>query len=260
MYPQIGSFVGTFLAQATDTSSLMQVHSVFDFIVKGGPTMILIGICSLVALAVIVERLVVLRRKHVIPPAFLDGIKSAAHDRARALDLCKTNASPVANIIAVAVKRRGERIEVIEKAVGEAGRREIVGLRHRMRLLGALPQVATMLGLLGTIFGMIKTFQSVAASGQSLGKTEALAKGIYEAWTCTAAGLLVAIPVMVAYQMLLGRIDSLVVEMDRVAVDFVENHGGPANAPEMSERAHTLPASSVIQDASPSLAAQPAVA
>jgi biopolymer transport protein ExbB len=143
--------------------------------------------------------------------------------------------------------------------VGEAGRREIVGLRHRMRLLGALPQVATMLGLLGTIFGMIKTFQSVAASGQSLGKTEALAKGIYEAWTCTAAGLLVAIPVIVAYQMLLGKIDALVVEMDRVAVDFVENHGEQHPAPP-SDRAHTLPASPFIQDAPPSLSAQPAVA
>ena len=245
------------LAQGSDSSSLMQVHSVFDFIVKGGPTMILIGVCSLVALTVIVERLVVLRRKRVIPPSFVAEIASAAHDRARALDLCKANASPVANVIAAAVKRRGERTEVIEKAAAEAGRREIVGLRHRMRLLGALPQVATMLGLLGTIFGMIKTFQSVAASGQSLGKTEALAKGIYEAWTCTAAGLLVAIPVIVAYQMLLGKIDSLVVEMDRVAVDFVENHGGQAAAP--PDRVHAMPTSSVIQD-TPSLAAQPAAA
>ncbi|HKQ50711.1 MAG TPA: MotA/TolQ/ExbB proton channel family protein [Phycisphaerae bacterium] len=260
MFPQVHSFVGTLLAQAPDAASAMQVHSVFDFVVKGGPTMILIGVCSLVALTVVVERLVVLRRKRVIPPAFLEGITGAANDRARALDLCKASASPVANVIAAAVKRRGQRIDVIEKAVGEAGRREIIGLRHRMRLLGALPQVATMLGLLGTIFGMIKTFQSVAASGQSLGKTEALAKGIYEAWTCTAAGLLVAIPVMVAYQMLLGKIDSLVVEMDRVAVDFVENHGGDSHATELSERTHTLPASSVISEPQAPLAAQPAVA
>ncbi len=254
-----GPLCGILLAQAPD-ASLTQVHSVFDFIVKGGPTMILICACSLVALAVIVERLVVLRRGKVIPRAFLDGIKSAGGDRGRALEFCKDSASPIANIFAAAIKRRGERVEVIEKAVGEAGRREVIGLRHRMRLLGALPQVATMLGLLGTIFGMIKTFQSVAASGQSLGKTESLAKGIYEAWTNTAAGLLVAIPVIVAYQMLLGRIDALMVEMDRIAVDFVEIQDDLENGPPTAGRTPGPSAAIDDRDVLPSLDAQPAVA
>jgi biopolymer transport protein ExbB len=78
-----------------------------------------------------------------------------------------------------------------------------------------------MLGLLGTIFGMIKTFQAISVSGQALGKTELLAKGIFEAWTCTAAGLLVAIPIMVAYHIILGKIDSVMVDLDRLAVDWV---------------------------------------
>jgi hypothetical protein len=87
-----------------------------------------------------------------------------------------------------------------------------------------------MLGLLGTIFGMIKTFQAVATSGQSLGKTEMLAQGIFEAWTCTAAGLLIAIPVMVAYHMLMGRVDMLMAQLDHVAEDFVEDERLRANA------------------------------
>jgi biopolymer transport protein ExbB len=111
----------------------------------------------------------------------------------------------------------------MQKAASEAGRRELVRLRHRMRLLGALPQVATMLGLLGTVLGMIKTFQAVAASGQSLGKTELLARGIFEAWANTAAGLLVAIPVLIAYHALLGRIDARIVELDRAATDWIES-------------------------------------
>jgi len=104
----------------------------------------------------------------------------------------------------------------------ESALREIVSLRRYMRVLSSLPQVATMLGLLGTVFGMIKTFQSVAAMGESLGKTEALAEGIYEAWAATAAGLVVAVPVLVAYHFLMGKIDSRVAEMDVVMEDWLE--------------------------------------
>jgi biopolymer transport protein ExbB/TolQ len=79
-----------------------------------------------------------------------------------------------------------------------------------------------MLGLLGTIFGMIKTFQAVAVSGQTLGKTEVLARGIFEAWTNTAAGLLVAIPVLIAFHVLMGRIDDAAVALDRTAGEWLE--------------------------------------
>jgi len=247
-------------ADAAPASSSMQVQSVLDFILKGGPVMILIGVCSLMALGVIVERLIILRRRNVMPLAFLDSVKAAADDRTRALDLCKANASPAANVLAAAIKRRGERLEVIEKAVSEAGRREVIGLRHRMRLLGALPQVSTMLGLLGTIFGMIKTFQAVAASGQALGKTELLARGIFEAWTNTAAGLLVAIPVLIAYHMLLGKIDLLVVELDRMAVDFIENQVGRPGAACPAELSRGGGAPPVVQEAQLNLLAQPVTA
>jgi biopolymer transport protein ExbB len=220
--------ISMLLAQAGDAgasviNSAGGIQSVWDFVTKGGPTMAAIGACSLVALTVIVERLIVLRRKSVIPPDFVTGLNAIASDRTRAMDYCKANGSPAANVLMAALRRRGENIEAVEKAVEEAGRRELVGLRKRMRLLGALPQVSTMLGLLGTIFGMIKTFQAIATSGQALGKTELLAKGIFEAWTCTAAGLLVAIPVLIAFHYLMGRIDSLIVDLDKLAVDFVED-------------------------------------
>jgi biopolymer transport protein ExbB len=207
-----------------------ELESVWDFVVKGGPTMAVIIACSLIALTVIVERLVVTRRGAVIPQRFLDALKDAWHDRERALALCRADGSPIARILTAAAERRPEGIGAVEKAVEDSGRREIVRLRHRMRLLGSLPQVATMLGLLGTIFGMIKTFQAVAASGQALGKTELLAKGIFEAWTCTAAGLLVAIPAMVAFQMLMGRIDARIAELDRAAEEWIRKRPARAEA------------------------------
>ena len=217
------------LSQAKPVESALKVDSVLDFVVKGGPVMMAIIACSLLALAVIVERFVSLRRRTVTPPDFLQGLQALSTDSTRAMDFCLANGSPIANILAAGLKRRGQGVEATEKALEEAGHREVIRLRQRMRVLGALPQVSTMLGLLGTIFGMIKTFQAVAASGQTLGKTEVLAKGIFEAWTNTAAGLLVAIPVLIFYHMLLGKIDQRMVDLDRAATDFMDGQRFPAS-------------------------------
>lgn len=195
--------------------------SVWDFVLKGGPTMAVIALCSLLALSIIAERLIISRRSAVAPRDLVSNLK-AVGDPARTLDMCRANTSPLARILLPAIKHRSEAMEAIQKAVADAGRREVARLRHRMRLLSALPQVATMLGLLGTILGMIKTFQAVAASGQSLGKTELLARGIFEAWANTAAGLLVAIPTLIAYHAILGRIDARSSELDRAATDWIE--------------------------------------
>lgn len=218
-------------ALAADPAAPETGLSVWAFAVKGGPTIIVIAACSLVALAVIIERLLVSRRSAVAPQSLVPALKAAEGDPAKALELCKLSPSPLARILAPAIKHRAEPVDSIKKSVSEVGRREIVRLKHRMRLLGALPQVCTMLGLLGTILGMIKTFQAIATSGQSLGKTELLARGIFEAWANTAAGLLVAIPVLIAYHALLGRIDARASELDRIASEWIEDRSIPKAEP-----------------------------
>lgn len=230
------------------------VHSVWDFCVKGGPTIGVIFVCSLIALAIIIERFFVTRRRAVIPADFVAGLAAIGPDPQRELDFCRANGSPIANIVAAAVQRRGEPRESLERAVADAGKRELVVLRKRVRLLGALPQVATMLGLLGTVFGMIKTFQAVAVSAQALGKTEMLARGIFEAWANTAAGLLVAIPVLVLYHVLLGRIETRAVDMDRVAVDWIDQQLRPATVLKLAE----APRETLVTHAAPLPAAAPA--
>lgn len=210
----------------------LNINSVWDFVVKGGLTMIPIGLVSLVAMTVVVERLLVLRRRSVIPPGLLDRVSELLDgpwaDRRKAIEHCKASGSPMGNVLAAAIKHLDEPLDKIEKHVEETGQREVIRLRKRMRLLSALPQVSTMLGLVGTIFGMIKTFQAVAASSEALGKTELLAKGIYEAWTTTASGLLVAIPVLIAYHIVQGRIDSTVVDIDTAAMEWMERYGSGA--------------------------------
>lgn len=201
------------------------ITSVWDFCVKGGPVMIPIGICSLVALTVVIERSISLARRRIIPADFLTGLHAVLRGRPdipAAIEYCRRNGAPVANVFLAGLRRMDEPVETLERHVQEAGEREVLRMRKYMRVLSVIASVATLLGLLGTIFGMITAFQTVAASGEALGKTELLAKGIYEALITTAAGLIVSIPVMIAYHWIAARIDRLVMEIDQMSVEFVE--------------------------------------
>ncbi|MCG8405312.1 MAG: MotA/TolQ/ExbB proton channel family protein [Phycisphaerales bacterium] len=222
----ITAVVGQSSTAATEATT--QIQSIWDFILKGGPMMIPIGACSLFALAVIVERLVTLRRQNVIPPNFLSDLKAILKggddEHSKALEHCEANGSALAGIFVVGIKRLSEPVERLEKQVQEAGERAVFKLRKHLRALSVIAAICPLMGLLGTIFGMIKAFQTVATSGEALGKTELLAEGIYQAMITTAAGLLVAIPVIIAYHWISSRIDHLVSEMDRITVEFVEEY------------------------------------
>ena len=221
----LGQIPGAEVAVPTES---VEVQSVWDFVLKGGPMMIPLGFCSLLALGVIVERLISLRRSRVIPPGFLDGLAAQLNGDSngydRATEYCRQNGSPIANILAAGMGSFSRSIEVIEKRITEAGEREMMKLRKYLRLLSVVAAIAPLMGLLGTIFGMIRAFQTVAVSGDAMGKTELMAKGIYEAMITTAAGLMLAIPVLVCYHWISAKIDRLVVEMDQLTVEFVEEH------------------------------------
>lgn len=216
---------------AADASSALQVQSVWDFVVKGGPMMVPIIVCSFLAMTVIVERMIALSRRNVIPPEFLPGLEKELEredsDRSKALDYCRSSDSHVAKIFAVAIRRLDEPRDLLEKHITEAGAREVRKLKKFLRLLSVIAAIAPLMGLLGTIFGMIEAFQTVAISGEALGKTELLAAGIYAAMITTAAGLLLAIPVLIAYHAISAKVDTLVCDMDEMTVDFIEEHAPP---------------------------------
>jgi biopolymer transport protein ExbB len=219
------------LAQATaapPVSPDLQVNSVWDFVVKGGPVMIPIMVCSLVAMAIVIERMIALRRSRLIPPEFIPGLSRVLRNepmaRAEAIAYCQKDPSPIAAVFAVGIKRLGEPIDLLERHVSEAGERQVQRLRARLRLLSIIASIAPLLGLLGTITGMIKAFQTVATHGEALGKTEMLARGIYEAMITTAAGLIVAIPVLLFYHWISAIIERRVAEIDALVSDFVEQY------------------------------------
>lgn len=220
--------VGQVADAAAANADAAKVQSIWDFILKGGPMMYPLALGSFVAITVIVERIISLRQRKIIPQEFLPGLnqqlENHPNDYSEALGYCQKDASPIANIFSAAIKRLNGPIEAVEKHIQEAGQREILKLRKNLRSLSVIAAIAPLMGLLGTIFGMILAFQTVATSSGSLGKAEVLAKGIYQAMITTAAGLMLAIPVLIAYHMFCAKIDRLVAVMDEITLDFVEQH------------------------------------
>jgi len=200
------------------------VQSVWTFVERGGVMMIPLALCSLVAIAVATERLLVLRRSKVIPK----GIKSRCDEAIDAdLDAESFRAAernPAARVLAAGMEKLGHGVDVVERHISAEGEHEVYGMRRGLRVLVVITAVAPLLGLTGTIFGMIRAFQTVAMSSEALGKAELLAEGIYEAMITTAAGMLVAIPTLVLYHFLAGRVENLTHQLDRLAVAFVNQH------------------------------------
>ncbi len=199
-------------------------QNLWNIIRDGGPLMIPIGICSLITVAFVFERVISLRRERVIPKPFitrfLQQLADGELDREQALALCEDSGSPVAQILAPAVRKWGRPAVEVEQAIIDAGERVTNGLRRYLRVLNGVATIAPLLGLLGTVTGMIKAFNSIATS-DALGRPELLANGISEALLTTAAGLSVAIPALVFYLLFISRVDRLIIEMDALGQEVV---------------------------------------
>lgn len=201
------------------------VRNLLQIFHDGGIMMYPIAICSFVLTVFSFERLINLRTGRVIPRPFvkrlIEQLQQQQIDREEALELCERNPSAIASILAAALKRYGRPAVEVEQAVLDAGERESNHLRRHMRLLNAISNVAPLLGLLGTVMGMIQSFNDIAGS-QAMGRPEMLAGGISQALLTTAAGLLVAIPAYLMYMYFLGRTDRLIMEMDSHAQQLVD--------------------------------------
>jgi biopolymer transport protein ExbB len=196
-----------------------------DMFLAGGPLMWPILLCSIVVVTFSVERLVVLRRRRVIPrdfvKRFLDHLAAGQLDRSTALALCEQNGSPIAEVFAHGVRKWGKPSVEVEQAIIDGGERQVSQLRKNLRIMNTIATVSPLLGLLGTVQGMILSFNRIATTTAHVGKSEDLARGIGMALIATAGGLIVAIPALVIYMYLGGRVDALVMEMDALAQKVV---------------------------------------
>lgn len=207
------------------SGQLIHTKNMLSVFADGGPLMYPIAICSFALLVFIFERFISLRRGRVIPrpfvKRFLEQLREGQLDREKALKLCDENRSPVAVVFAAAMKKWGKTSVEVEQAMLDAGERVANQLRRHLRMFNGISQVAPLLGLLGTVVGMIMSFNAIAGSAAD-NQRELMASGIAQALIATAAGMLVAIPAMLAYLFFLGRVDQLIMEIDALGQQIVE--------------------------------------
>jgi biopolymer transport protein ExbB len=194
----------------------------YDFVVKGGVLMIPIALCSIIALAIFLERLWSLRRSRVIPRDFLIEIEDLIRREKipEAITRCRKDNSSMANIILAGIRNFGKKRDIVKESIEEIGRREAAILERYINVVGTIAAIAPLLGLLGTVFGMIKAFNVISIQG--VGNPSSLAGGISEALITTAAGLVVAIPTFVLYRYLANKADALIVEMEENSIRMVD--------------------------------------
>ncbi|MCA9007471.1 MAG: MotA/TolQ/ExbB proton channel family protein [Planctomycetaceae bacterium] len=181
-------------------------------------------IASIISMWFIIERLVILRTGRVIPrhfvTRFLKLLQDGKLNSRSALKLCDENPSPIASVFAHGVRKWGKPSVEVEQAIIDGGERQLSQLRKHLRVINGVATVAPLMGLLGTVIGMILAFNDIANSS-AMGKAEELAGGIALALLTTALGLGIAIPSLIMYMYLAGRVDGLVMEMDQSAQDLV---------------------------------------
>jgi len=195
---------------------------VLEFLKAGGWAMVPIVVLSIVALAIIVERFWTLRRKAVLPAGLGQDVRDWA--ATRQLDPAHIEAlrdnSPLGELLAAALDVRNRPREQIKERVEDVGRHVVHRMERFMNLLGSIASVGPLLGLLGTVIGMIRMFLQILQTG--VGDANKLAGGIGQALICTAGGLCLAIPALLFHRYLSGRIADYVVEMEQQAMALLD--------------------------------------
>jgi len=195
---------------------------VYEFLVQGGAVMFILLGCSILALTIIFERSWSLRRSVVIPEKDVNAVEAAirGEDVKQAMRICRDSPTAMGRILWVALENRGVSRPVLKEVLEEVGRQEVAHLDRFIGALGLIAAISPLLGLLGTVIGMIEVFQVISVEG--VGKADVLAGGISKALNTTAAGLSVAIPALVAFRLLEARVDRFVIEIEQHALRFVE--------------------------------------
>jgi biopolymer transport protein ExbB len=198
-----------------------------ELFAQGGALMWAILAASIIGAAFFFERLWSLQRAKVLPRDFVDRVRGLVGRRktSEALVACEENNSSIASVMAAAIRAQdlGKSRSEIKEAVEEVGNREVAHMDRNVEIIGTVSQAAPLMGLLGTVIGMIFVFQDFVESyKQGIVGPDTFAEGIWQALITTAFGLTVAIPMLVAYKFLQGRNDRLIVDMEEDAMGLVD--------------------------------------
>ncbi|MFH1779174.1 MAG: MotA/TolQ/ExbB proton channel family protein [Candidatus Omnitrophota bacterium] len=196
-----------------------------EWIIKGGPVMIPILLCSILAFAIIIERFVYLQKAKIDTKKFMDDISTSLKRNRimEAIDMCEQTPGPIANILKSGILKHDRTRHEIREAIEDGGLHEIPKLEKNVGLLATIAHISPLLGLLGTVTGMVRAFQIVQEKSTTLNPVSPadLAGGIWEALITTVAGLIVAIPTLAAYNYFVSRVNNFILEIEMSATDLI---------------------------------------
>jgi biopolymer transport protein ExbB len=210
------------LVFAPNRKSGRRNETMFEIVKAGGPVMVPIILASIIAAAIFLERLWTLQQRRVLPAELTDKVWKWVEQR-QIQDkhiLALQQNSPLGKILAAGLANRHRDRSIIKEAIEDTGRHVVHELERFIGMLGTIASISPLLGLLGTVVGMIRTFNAIQTQG--VGDPAALGGGIAEALITTAAGLTVAIPSLLAYKYLRGRVETLVVQMEKESIKLVQ--------------------------------------
>ena len=209
-------------ALAGQAATKVQTLNLFDLIMKGGWVMIPIGILSVLAVYLMVERFITINRASKVDTGFMANIKAMLLDGKAdsALSLCRSTNTPIARLLEKGIKRLGKPVKEIESAVENTGKLEIYKLEKNLSYLGIIAGIAPMFGFVGTISGVIKIFYNISlADNISIGL---IAGGLYEKMITSAAGLIVGIIAHIGFHYLNTMIDRVSFQLESTTVEFID--------------------------------------
>lgn len=218
------------VAANTDSPALAEESlSILDLAFKGGPIMIPILIFSVIAVYIIIERYVAIKRSSKIDNNFMNNIRD--HISSGNIDagksLCKNTDNPIARMIEKGIVRIGKPLNDIEKSIENVGNIEIVKLEKGLSMLATISGVAPMVGFLGTVVGMLKAFFQMSKAGEQI-EISMLSGGMYEAMVTTVAGLFVGIIALIGYNVLASMVQKVVYNMEASSIEFMDLLQEPA--------------------------------
>jgi biopolymer transport protein ExbB len=214
-------FATAALLAASDFAA--QAANALPALIKHGGLMIWVLLAaSAVAILVFVERLLHYHRAQINSMEFLNGVRNVLKrdNIVEALSICDATPGPVARLVKVAILNRERGRDGVRESLEEAGLMEVPRLEEKLNVLATLAQIAPLLGLLGTVLGFLQIFNALQLSGTQA-NMEQLAGGIWKALISTAAGIAVAIPCYAGYNYLVGRVNSIVLDMEKAASEIV---------------------------------------
>jgi biopolymer transport protein ExbB len=197
----------------------------WELMIKGGPVMYPIILCSVIALAVFIERMWYLRRAEINTEEFMEDIAETLRRNKimEAIDKCNAVPGPVARVLKAGILKHDRPRSDIKEAIEDAALHEVPRLEKNLGVLATIAHITPLLGLLGTVAGMMRAFQVIEQKATALVPVNPadLAGGIWESLVTTVAGLAIAIPAYVAYNFLVTKVDGFVLEMEKSATDVV---------------------------------------